>query len=158
MSVKPFLFFFFFFFPLPFHSFSPLFLNPILAVSFPPKGTHLSPPENQTNTEPLAEGDGKHTAGCSSSNTSIPSLIPPSARPHVPAHWPGFLIHPVEGPNRTQSRIFNLLSFSFWFQGAKQGSNSQGEAPPAVILYASPFLQHTLAARKPSGCCSKVSL
>lgn len=83
------------------------------------------------------------------------------ARPCVRAQQPGLLKHPVEILNRTWSRMFHLLSFPFWFQGAKQGSNQARERHYQqsysvwVPRHSSPLQPETeveAAARSPCGC------
>lgn len=96
-------------------------------------------------------------------NATNPRICPAQMASHASAQHPDLPTQPRMGLDRIHSRMFNLISFPFWLQGAKLGGGGQtatsGAIQPAYSkvggLRTSPALQLHFAERKQSRCCSK---
>lgn len=141
---------------------------PCFVAPSPPEGMHFPPPEKQTSTRSAGVGGGKHIPGCSSSlkpqMPPTPAVCPARPASRASAQHPSLPTQPGQGPDRIRSRMFNLISFPFWFQEAKQGESnglpwSRAACPCAHGedggLCTSPTLQVPFTDKVPSGCCSR---
>ena len=100
---------------------------PCFVTPSPPEGMHFSPPEKQTSARSAGVGGGKHIPGCSPLKPQMPpspAVCPARPAPHASAQHSGLPTQPGERPHRIHSRMFNLISFPFRFQGAKQGGQT----------------------------------